>query len=469
MSPSSLLDYLVENEPSFRKARLPALYSDFSPKKTLNPDGYAANISAWRRGLSSIVRSGLSPTSAKSKTTSSVFVLNCDEAALARAFESKQYGRPLALGEVLKEMVRSGDLIPLNGFLEGKESIYAKKGWSVWGIGGWVLTKVVGDWSRVPGGEYVVLENVEGVGKKFVEGGMSEVGETRFERVFSKAHFGKVFNDGLSTGVGKTGLGERDMDVLLRFLSRDKGLLVYDGKTVRVGTEEGEGEEITEEDTSIAQLKELLASLGHQIQILEKRVEELNASARLAVAKQNKVGALAALKSKKLAEATLESRFATVSQLEEVAAKIQQAEDNVQIVKVMESSSDALKSLTARTGGVERVEEVVDRLREQMAATDEIGSIMAEASGREAIDEGEIDEEFAELERAEKKKVEEKERKEREVREAKERERKDEEERKEAEAMRRRLEQIGEVPSTRPQHEEDASAEAMMSRLTLKE
>ncbi|KAK4229996.1 Snf7-domain-containing protein [Podospora fimiseda] len=452
MSSPSLLDYLIEHEPSFRKPRLPALYSDFLPQKSLNPDGYAANISAWRRALSLIVKSGLAPSL---KSTKSVFILNCDEQALSRAFESKQYGRPLALGEVMKEMYKSGDLIPLNQFLEQKENLYdQRKNWSVWGIGGWVLTKVVGDWTRV-GGQYVVLENVEGMGKKFCEGDkIKELdGEgNRFEKVFSKAHFGKVFNQEL------TELGERDLEVLLRFLSRDKRVLAFDGSTVKVlgGEEETAEEEITEEDRSIAQLKEVLASLTHQTKILEKRVEELNATAKLAVAKQNRVAALAALKSKKLAEATLERRFATVNQLEEVAAKIQQASDNVQIVKVMESSSEALKSLTAQTGGVERVEEVVDRLREQMAASDEIGSILAEASGMQAIDEGEIDDELAELEQAEEK-----------GKEAKQRAQKEEQEKKEAEELQKRLEQVGQVPSTIPQSEE--SPEAMMSRLTLKE
>lgn len=364
----------------------------------------------------------------------------------------------------MKDMVRQGDLIPLQQFLEGEESVYRKNGsWSVWSLGGWVLTKVVGDWTTAKG-EFVVLENVEGAGKS-VEGGLvrrlggGASGEqiSRFERVFSRAQFGREVN-------GELELGERDLEVLLRFLSRDKRLLAYDGTTVKVGeVEEG----ITEEDRSIAQLKELLDGLNHQTRILSKRVEELNATAKMAVAKQNRVAALAALKSKKLAESTLERRFATVNQLEEVAAKLQQASDNVQIVKVMESSSEALKSLTAKTGGVERVEEVVDRLREQMAATDEIGSILAEASGREAIDEGEIDDELAALEGEEKRKAEEKERREREAREAKEREEKEEQERKEAEDLRRRLEQIGEVPNTQPQQEE--SAEAMMSRLTLKE
>ncbi|KAK4459234.1 vacuolar-sorting protein SNF7 [Cladorrhinum samala] len=467
MSRPALLDYLVEHEPSFRKQRLPALYSDFVAQKQLNPDGYAANLSAWRRGLSLATRSGLAPQAASKP--SSVFILNCDERTLSRAFESKQYGRPLALGEVMKDMVRQGDLIPLQQFLEAEESVYRKKGsWSVWSLGGWVLTKVVGDWTTAKG-EFVVLENVEGVGKT-VEGGLvrrigggaggEQIG-SRFERVFSRAQFGREVN---GEGELETELGERDLEVLLRFLSRDKGVLAYDGTTVKVGEAE---EGITEEDRSIAQLKELLDGLNHQTRILSKRVEELNATAKMAVAKQNRVAALAALKSKKLAESTLERRFATVNQLEEVAAKLQQASDNVQIVRVMESSSEALKSLTAKAGGVERVEEVVDRLREQMAATDEIGSILAEASGREAIDEGEIDDELAALEGEEKRKTEEKERREKQAREARERERNEERERKEAEDLRRRLEQIGEVPNTQPQQEE--SAEAMMSRLTLKE
>ncbi|KAK5658230.1 hypothetical protein OQA88_2205 [Cercophora sp. LCS_1] len=450
---SQLLDYLVENEPSFRKARIPALYSDFQSQRTLNPDGYQANISAWRKALSRLVRSGLAPSPQGS--VPSLIVLNSNE-QLLRALETKQYGRPLALGTVIREALAAKDLIPLTTFLTAKENIYSEP-WSVWSLASWTMKQLgVSDYLRsnaLPSGQYIVLSNLEDIGKSFSEKNPA-ADQSRFERTFSKAHFHKTFNAKL---VHSRQLSEQDTDILLRFLSRDKGVLLYDGSTVKIKAP-GEPDALTEEDASIAQLKELLAYLTHQTTLLSARVDELTLTAKEAVSKKNRLAALAALKSKKLAEATLEKRFATVTQLEEVAHKIQQAADNVAMVKVMEASGEALKSLNAQVGGAERVEEVVDRLREQMAAADEVNSIIAESGA--VIDEGEIDDELEALEGEERRKVEEVERQKAEE----ERKRIEAQQEKEAEELRKRLESAGKVPV-----DEAKEAEEMMSRMSLKD
>ncbi|KXX77866.1 Vacuolar-sorting protein SNF7 [Madurella mycetomatis] len=452
----SLLEYLVEHEPAFRKARLPALYSDFQTQRTLNPDGYQANVSAWRRALARIVRSGRAPRGRGAAPD--LFVLHSDE-QLLRALESKQYGRPLALGAVVREALAARDLMPLSEFLAARESIY-RRPWSVWNLAAWTMRQLgVADMlksDRLQPGQFVVMANVEEAGKVFGEKNCTAAAEqSRFERTFSKAHFYRTFNDQLVDG---RQLSEVDMEVLLKFLSRDKGAILYDGNT--------EAATITEEDVSIAQLKELLTSLTHQTALLSKRVEELAAAAKQAVGKNNRVAALAALKSKKLAESTLERRFATVNQLEEVAARIEQASDNVQLVRVMESSGEALRSLHAQAGGVERVEEVMDRLREQMAATDEVSSILAESAGTVVVDEAEIEDEMAALELEEKRKAGEAERLRREAEQAR-----------EAEETRRRLEAVEKVPAgvqpepreRRQENEAGASVEALMSRMSLGE
>jgi charged multivesicular body protein 7 len=444
----------------YSRARLPALYSDFQTQRTLNPDGYQANVSAWRRALAQIARSGLAPAGRASAPNS--FVLHCDE-QLLRALESKQYGRPLALGVVVQEALAAKDLVPLREFLDAKDSIY-RRPWSVWNLAAWTMKQLgVSDMLRrdnLPKGQFVVVANVEEAGKAFGE--LSSTSEqTRFERTFSKAHFYRTFNDQLVDG---RQLSETDMEVLLKFLSRDKGAILYDGNTVKINTPGAqEPAEITDEDASIAQLKELLASLTHQTALLSKRIDVLAAQAKQAVAKNNRVAALAALRSKKLAESTLERRFATVNQLEEVVARIEQAADNVQLVRVMEASGEALRSLHAQVGGAERVEEVVDRLREQMAAADEVGSILAESAGTVVVDEVEIDDELAALEGEERRKAEEAERARREAEHAR-----------EAEELRKRLEAAGEVPTgvvetPEKEKEELQAAEDMMSRMSLKE
>lgn len=252
------------------------------------------------------------------------------------------------------------------------------------------------------------------------------------------------------------------MDVLLVFLSRDKRALLYDGHTVKIPSPSDSETALTPEDASIAQLRELLAYLVHQTALLTARVDELAAAARDAVAKKNRVAALASLKAKKLAEATLAQRFETTGQLEAVAGRIQQAADAVQVVRVMEGSGEVLAALNRAVGGAEGVEGVVERLRGQMEQADEVAGILAEQEGVVVVDEGEIEGELEGMEREEREKAEEKERR---VKEAERKER-EERERKEAEETRRRLEAAGEVPSADKETEE---AEMLLGRMSLNE
>ncbi len=415
-------------------------------------------MSAWRKALAHIVGSGLAPASRAA--ASSLFVLHSDE-QLLRALESKQYGRPLALGAVVREAVAAKDLIPLREFLDAKESIYNRP-WSMWNLASWTMKQLgVTDMLKkdtLPPGEFVVISNVEDASKAFQsQTAAAAANQTRFERTFSKAHFHRTFNAQL---VPTKHLSETDMDVLLRFLSRDKHALLYDGTTIKIppsGTTTT-NETITPDDTSIAQLKELLASLTHQTTLLSARIDSLTAQAASAVSKSNRVAALAALRARKLATATLAARFESVHQLEQVAGQIEQAADNVRLAQVMEASAAALEGLNAELGGAERVEEVVGRLREQMEAVDEVGRILAEEGGTVVVDEGEIDGELEAMEAEEGRKVEEMER-----------EKREREERRREEEVRRRLEAAGEVPQGVEGESELRAAEDLMSRMSLKE
>jgi charged multivesicular body protein 7 len=284
----------------------------------------------------------------------------------------------------------------------------------------------------------VVVANVDAAAQAFHRRLESEADgggdyASRVQRTFTQAMFRKRFEDVLGSGERQR-LSPTDMDVLLKYLARDKGEIVYDARAIRIIAPGENGVRgVTEEDASIASLRELLEYLGHQAELLSKRVEEMGAKAKEAVAKKNRVAALAALRSKKLAESSLETRLATRSRLEEVADRIEQAADQVALVKVMESSADVLKNLNAQVGGAERVEDIVERLRDQVGQVDEVQSILAEPGilGGDVVDESKIDEELVAMEQEEKQKREEAER---EVRE--------EEERKQAEETRERLERL---------------------------
>jgi charged multivesicular body protein 7 len=143
-------------------------------------------------------------------------------------------------------------------------------------------------------------------------------------------------------------------------------------------------------------MKTLIANLSKQVASLEQKINELNAAAKMALNNKNRVSALSALRSKKLAEHNLKQRSDTLAQLEEVYTKIEQAADQIEIVRVMEASTGVLRSLHAQVGGVEKVEDVVEELREEMSKVDEVGNIISEAGPM--IDETEIDDELEAME-----------------------------------------------------------------------
>ncbi|KAF4584212.1 hypothetical protein GQ602_005585 [Ophiocordyceps camponoti-floridani] len=384
-----LADYLAQNDGNFRKARLPALYSDFRTQQTLNPDGYRANVSAWRSALARLASRGLL---SHHGSGANLLVLTLD-GSLLRALENKQFGQPLALGTVVREAVAARDLILLRDFVSSSQSIY-KRSWAgvPWTAVAWALqqfgfTGSSGE-DRVPVGQYVVVENLEGAGEvlaRTVGGESSWLG-----RVFTKAQFQKEFSSCLFE---HQPLSDLDVDVLLTYLSRDKQMIEYDGQTIRFRRATDEANGITEEDTAIASVKELTASLKHQISLLTSRIDDLTTEAKASITRNNRISALAALKSKKLAESSLAKRYATLAQLEQAAASIEQASDQVQLVKAMESSAGALQSLNAKVGGVDKVDAAVDRLRDQMSDADEIAAILAESTGA-VVDEAEIDDEL---------------------------------------------------------------------------
>lgn len=141
-----------------------------------------------------------------------------------------------------------------------------------------------------------------------------------------------------------------------------------------------------------------MSTISGQVSNLEAKIEELTASAKTALTNKNRISAMAAVRSKKMAEHNLQQRLNTLAQLEEVYSKIEQAAGQVELVQVMEASTGVLRGLHAQIGGAEKVEDVVEELREEMAKVDEIGSIVNEAAP--VIDEGQIDDELEALEKS---------------------------------------------------------------------
>ena len=81
----------------FGRARLPSLYSDFTLQRSSNPDGFAANTAAWIDVLGKAAQAGLLPAPGNDHDTLSIRTGE----NLLQSLETKEWGRPLALGTVI--------------------------------------------------------------------------------------------------------------------------------------------------------------------------------------------------------------------------------------------------------------------------------------------------------------------------------------------------------------------------------
>ncbi|RAL14849.1 putative vacuolar sorting protein SNF7 family protein [Aspergillus homomorphus CBS 101889] len=416
---NELLNHILSQD-QFRKNRLPSLYSDFPIHRKINPEGYTTNIAAWQHALTNAAKHGhihsgpASTTSSAARRKADHLILRADE-SLLRDLEISECGRPVALGAVFDEAIRNRTMVPLQMYKNSGVSLQ-KPGWGIdtsalspWVVMSWGMKQIKGvvlgseeATPRLQAQELVLVENLKEAAERVVKKATGH-NPSKTELVYSKESFVEEFATILDE---KSQLSNADMDVLLLYLSRDSGAIAYDGKTIRFRPSNDSPREITEQDTAVASIKSLMATMNKQVESLEKKVDELNLTAKTALQNKNRVSALSALRSKKLAEHNLKQRLDTLMQLEEVYFKIEEAADQIEFVKVMESSAGALRGLHAQIGGAARVEDVVEELRDEMTKVDEVGNILNEAAPQ--IDEMEIDEELEELENKEREAREEK-------------------------------------------------------------
>ena len=248
-------------------SRLQSLYSDFSNQKASNAVAFDSKIAWWREVLPSLVARGWQPD------TRDRLVLH-GRPSLVDAWKYEGCGRPLGLPVVIVsalsfaytpridylrtakvELRASGELIPLNEFMNARSSIYDSgslpyrltsyivKKPLVWALqqlniidseentyssGSSSLWKKVSD-------EYVVLHNVERAADNLEQELRSRqlsgmVGETLFMTQTLKEMFGSRAtrsppSDRLQLDVQ---LSDTDISVLLKYLSRDRKVLTVE-------------------------------------------------------------------------------------------------------------------------------------------------------------------------------------------------------------------------------------------------
>lgn len=149
--------------------------------------------------------------------------------------------------------------------------------------------------------------------------------------------------------------------------------------------------------------KNAILGLRSQLEMLQKRerhlqnqMDEQDAIARKNVA-SNKNAAKAALRRKKQHEHSLEQTTAQVATLEQQIHSIEAANINRETLAAMERAGQAMQQIHGKLN-IDKVDETMEKLREQHALGEEIAQAITSAPIGEPIDETELEDELAELE-----------------------------------------------------------------------
>ncbi|AOW03858.1 YALI0D09999p [Yarrowia lipolytica CLIB122] len=386
----------VLNSPFFSDNRRKSLYGNFRRLKTTNTEGYEANITAWKSVILDFCRSNHHVT-----LTTGPKLLN--DLILA------PHGKPQGLDIVLDQLQEQEAITDLNTYL-GRfyMDICGTRPSGIASMVSWGVASLM----RSSGMVKNPLENASnGPGtlkeRTFVVSDLvQEAAETAVDY---KGYVGSIYTFGeLVCVIQKSQKGYNAVDakcILSRLYSTGKCSISPGTDMVDVSNcpvhyditviKFGDGKDpVTEQDRSIATLKQTMNDIQTKITTIETRIEECTKEAKRYLQNKNKNTALSYLKMRKLNEKSLENASSSLVKLEEVMLAIDSAVTSQQVVGQLESSSELIKRINKEIGGAERVNKVMDEFDEQKSLSREI----QDALEQDNVPEEEIDDELALME-----------------------------------------------------------------------
>ncbi|CAA7271563.1 unnamed protein product [Cyclocybe aegerita] len=410
-----------------------ALYSDFSRQKHANATSYHANVEWWRKALEALVASGLQQLpphsvvkSGESSTNSDRLVLHAGRELVERV-KIPKVGKPLALGSVLSELRSTKSALPLSEFMNAKTSIY-DPGWLPGRIAAFVVGKplwwaleqmgIVGEEGLLGGGaetrrdhqrdtgwwgDYALVPLLDAAGDEVVErqrAGMVSAGDALYTvDSFRTAFAGVVGEENAAP------LRELDANVLLRYLERDKGVIVVDKEIIKFvdASASLDGRTITAVDRGIVELKSAVHNLQAQVDSLQNKIDECTKKASAALQRKQKPVALNYIRSRKQLEDLLQKRLGSLSTLQSTFMTVEAAAGDVDIMKSYESSAATLRAILAHPSlQRESIDKTMEALAEANADAKEIDDAVHISADvalglEESIDDAELEEEWKAL------------------------------------------------------------------------
>ncbi|WRT64481.1 uncharacterized protein IL334_001413 [Kwoniella shivajii] len=409
-------------------ARIQALYASTSSQRTTNPTGYNANTQWWASVLEETLRTGW----LNGGDDGDRLIIKVDDGLLSR-LEDCQGKRPKGIGGVIANLTTTIPitLYPLPTFQSSLSPIQAPPSltsryigrplwWAVgqlnpFGSSGDKVEKEETLWSKHgKGKEYVHIPLLEQAASSFNSYISKNPILTYTDALYDLDSFREEYakfcfpasSSSKKLPAGVHVLSLRDIEVLVRWLHRDTGVVVTDGTVIKVldTNQIPSDHPVTEADRGVISIIIAQRKVEKQISGLEKQILESHEKAKKHLANNQKNTALSYLRSKKQLEDLLAKRVASSEQLGSVIRSIDQAKGDVEIMAAYETSTSTLESVLSNPSlSPDRIAATTDALAEAMADQEEIdqavriGGELAMGGKRVEVDEDELAAELADL------------------------------------------------------------------------
>ncbi|CAI4590667.1 CBM_collapsed_G0031490.mRNA.1.CDS.1 [Saccharomyces cerevisiae] len=329
------------------ESRLPSLYRDFRPLKDLNPDGYEANISTWRDFfLQQYI----------SNSNRIIFTIGT---RTLQELTHEVYGVPKSIDIAIDVLVNEGNLIPMELFnLGGMYTDNSRKGFWKW-VRSWKESTNMYK-SRKDETNFYLRED------KFIIKANLEKEYQRFHELLKRS----VFMEASSiTDLVFTRNEFVTTESLQSFFS------IYDEETKNVFLH------------FIENYKHIIVSKDNVIKVIAAEVEDITSRF-----------------SKGITENDL--RIASVkfqNNLAQVRTQIDTSATNAVLIQTLSESNEVIKSINGYIGSTEKVEDLLDEIKEGHDRTEEVNDLLAHYNkGQDEEAEEEIERELEQLELDEK-------------------------------------------------------------------
>ncbi|KAG5420038.1 hypothetical protein I9W82_001918 [Candida metapsilosis] len=379
----STIEDVIKLVPAFKESRLNSLYSNFQKSKQLNPEGYQANIQAWKSLFVKIITSDqFEPESVVSIPT---YNPNLEE-----SLSLHPYNKPQNLNCIIQEFVDDRFLIPASLYLSAKENylVTTSGQFSVsqyLSINAWQQWRALKNYSVIKRGRlvddrFIYCDELVRFGQK--------VANLIERKVKGDAYSSILFNhtllfDELSKHLTIT---KTDYDLLLKYLSRDIGLLQtkdVDGHLYIKISQEA----ITQEDEAVVQVKQTLKNLETRIKEVEDKLSSIDFKSVLSLPKDAQKSSLRQKMATKANLVKLLDRNINLEmEMTTLLQKINDSNFNSVYFSVLENSAKTLSKLNNRLK-IDDIDRVKADIDEELSKEQETSDALVGDANDEDVDE----------------------------------------------------------------------------------